>query len=240
MEIAFDTYTRRARLSPALIAGLPLGVVTTLWFPSGVDIWSALWGIIAWCGGTVLIAEFGRSFGKRVEPHLFSEWGGKPTTILLRHRGSRNRALLLRRHELLERVTGLTLPSAEEEAARPDHADDVYDAVVNMLRERTRDQKMFPLVQEENRNYGFRRNLVGLKAVGLSLALAGLASVCIHLIIFGITPEGVLSTLVLLALVMGWVFWFKKDWVKEGGFAYAERLLGAVEILAGGAANTNQ
>jgi len=163
MEVArlADAYTARARLLPALIVALPLGIATLAWFPNGVLGWGAIWALIVWSGGTVLLAEVGRDAGKRKEPALFASWGGTPTTRLLRHRDAANRPLLARRHDQLAALTGIPKPTAAREAAAPAAADQVYDAWTRVLRDRTRDRKKYELVFAENCSYGFRRNLWG-------------------------------------------------------------------------------
>ena len=85
----FDTYTRRARLYPALLVALPLGLATLAWFPEGLAGWGTLWGLVTWSGATALLAQVGRDKGRVKEPGLFEQWGGKPTTRMLRHRHAR-------------------------------------------------------------------------------------------------------------------------------------------------------
>ncbi len=93
-----DQYTVRARLLPALLVALPAGVATLAWFPDGILGWGPVWGLVAWSGGTLLLAQLGRDAGKRKEPRLFELWGGKPTTRMLRHAGGANLVTLRRRH----------------------------------------------------------------------------------------------------------------------------------------------
>src|SRR5260370_32495110 len=112
-----DAYTVRARLLPALIAALPLGIATLAWFPTGILGWGAVWALIVWSGGTVLLAEVGRDAGERKETGLFASWGGKPTPRLLRHHGAANRPLLARRHARLAALTGIAAPTAGAGAA---------------------------------------------------------------------------------------------------------------------------
>src|SRR6266545_3503426 len=96
-----DQYTVRARLLPALLVALPVGVASLACFPNGVVGWGPVWALVVWSGGTVLAAQFGRDAGKRKEDRLFESWGGKPTTRLLRHRGTTNAVTLSRRHRKL-------------------------------------------------------------------------------------------------------------------------------------------
>ncbi len=52
----------------------------------------------------------------------------------------------------------------------------VYDSATAYLRDTTRDRGRFPLVFQAMYDYGFRRNLWGLKPWGLTFALTGLGA----------------------------------------------------------------
>jgi hypothetical protein len=239
MEIArlVDPYTVRARLLPALITALPLGIATLAWFPKGVLGWGAVWALVAWSGGTFLLSEFGRDAGKRKEPRLFASWGGKPTTRLLRHQGAANRPLVARRHAKLAALTGIAMPIVEAEAADPRAADEIYEAWCTTLRGRTRDRKQFDLIFTENCSYGFRRNLWGMKPLGIGLALAGLIAVAL---IPWVDPSARIPPRVGTVIVtgginailfLGWLFVIRPGWVRTPADAYAERLLEASDRL---------
>jgi hypothetical protein len=237
-----STYTRRARLTPALIVVLPLGLAVISWSPDGLKSWAVLWSLFVWAGGTALMAQLARDRGREKEKELFQLWGGKPTTRLLRYAGSENAVLVTRRHASLQRVfPDLHIPSDAEESADPHHADNVYDTCVRWLLEQTRDQKRFSLLFEENCNYGFRRNLWGMKPVGISLCVLGLvlgsAAIAIHFqmstAVSPISYGGVACT---LALLLFWTVWCAPRWVKLPADAFAERLLAAADMLSPAAA----
>jgi len=237
MKTIFNSYTRRARLEPALITALPLGLATLAWFPTGIVGWGLFWGLIAWSGGTALLAQVARDRGKKQEPKLFQSWGGKPTTRFLRHRDVPNKFILERRHrKLTTLLPDLNIPSANQEHADPQKADEIYEACTAYLLERTRDTKQFPLIFEENCNYGFRRNLWGIRPIGIVLSLLGVTAV---LVVIGLdlkkdtmpTPIVLTAALVNILLAGAWVFYFRPEWVRTTAEAYAERLLASIEIL---------
>ena len=236
MKFVPDAYTRYARIYPAFLVVLPLGVAVLAWVgiePSG---WKGLWALIVAAGGTALVSQVGRDAGKRKEAALFQRWGGKPTTRLLRHRDAPNQVLLKRRHEILGRLSGLELPSAEEEAEEPTKADEVYEACASFLRSKTRDTKRFNLVFDENCSYGFRRNLWGMKALGLVVASIGAAAlvgllVKSYLDSVPISPITIICGLINLALLAGWLVRFTPNWVVLAADAYGERLLEVSEQL---------
>ena len=229
-----DPYVRRARLQPALLVALPIALAVLAYFPSGVVGWGALWSLLIASGGTALLSQVARDRGKRKEEELFQKWGGKPTTRQLRHRDATNIVLLTHQHARLALlVPDLAMPTTEDEAANPNHADQVYDACVVSLRERTRDRKRFPLVFEENCSYGFRRNLWGMKPLGVFTAALGSLAILAGLF-FGIVALSplVISCLSLsLLLLIGWIVWFTPDWVRLSAESYAERLLASSDLL---------
>ena len=233
-----DKYTVQARLLSALLVALPIGLATVAWFPDGVMGWGVVWGLVTWSGGTLLLAQFGRDAGKQKEPKLFESWGGKPTTRMLRHHDTTNAIMLERRHKKLKSLMrGVKLPTPEEEAADPRAADEVYEACGAFLREKTRDSKKFRLVFEENCNYGFRRNIWGMKPIGLAMTALGLAAiVAVPFLEPAARSEerlglGAVTAGIDLFLVLGWLFVIKPGWVRLAAEAYAERLLEACERL---------
>lgn len=240
MAIAFnisDPYTRRARLQPGLLVALPLALAVLAWSPAGLTGWGVLWSVLVWSGATALLTQVARDRGKRKEPELFRQWGGKPTTVLLRHRDSSNPVLLDHRHaKLRELVPSRQLPTAEEESIDPTKADQIYEACTLRLIERTRDKKTFPLVFEENCNYGFRRNLWGMKPVGILTAALGTGSVAVLIALHflkgtALQPLSYVGGVINLILLVGWITWFTPAWVRIAAEAYAERLLAACDSL---------
>ena len=232
-----DPYVRRARLQPALIVALPLALAVLTWFPDVSVTVGTVWSLVAWCGGTTLIAQVARDAGKGKEPGLYALWGGKPTTRLLQHVKSANRVLLGRRHDKLRALLPeVHIPTAEEEVADPARAVETYEACVQFLRDNTRPHEQFPLVFEANCEYGFRRNLWGMKPIGVALAVGSAIAIAARSYLEAdsiIEPEPVriVSMGVVVVLVAGWVLWFTPSWVKLTADAYAERLLGALEKL---------
>ncbi len=166
----FDAYSIRARLFPALIAAAPALAALTLlisWRTFGIS------NVIASIGMLVLlfaVADFARARGRAIEIELHAELKGLPSITMFRRSdqtindGSKNR---YRDH--LARELGVSAPSIEEEREDQRAADAFYEQCGVWLRQRTRDTKAFPLLFAENITYGFRRNLLGVKAFSLWL-----------------------------------------------------------------------
>jgi hypothetical protein len=252
----FDDYDRKARLTPALLVGLPIVLTAASLFPEKFWSWGGVVGILVWCGLLRLIANIARDMGKATEHKLYDDWGGKPTTRMLRHSKAENKVLLARLHGKLFELTGQQLPSSDEEVADPDMADQTYDACVRSLVSKTRDQKKFSLLYKENCNYGFRRNLFGMKPLGITTALIGalfLIAQCVfsiglpkafsawqnsgllpsqgNLQFSNCPPLTLICLIVDLFLLVAWFLWIKSDWVRSAADVYAFRLLESSENL---------
>lgn len=234
-ENTLDEYTLNARLKPALLAAFPIGLAfTTLGLKASV-ITGILSGPLSLVGFTFLLAQAGRDLGKTNEPKLFAMWGGKPSTVKLRHRdASLNVHTRDRYHRHGETILGLKFPKSSDEASDPEGADRIYEAMGDSLRTSTRDKKKYPLVFNELLSYGFRRNLWGLKPVGLFISVAALLwqllSIMQTLRAREVIEPATLASLILSALMLlAWIFVITPRWVKVAADSYAERLLESSE-----------
>ena len=124
------------------------------------------------------------------------------------------------------------MPTPDEEAADPAGADDAYEDAVRVVRARAANA---PVVLAENRNYGFRRNLFGLRPWGCAAGAASIAIIASWVWVFHPSAEqgitlGLLGSTdaVLLALWFGVV---REAWVREAAWIYAERLMDQIELL---------
>jgi len=230
-----DAYTWRARIAPVLVVISPLLALATGAFLTNSGL--AVGGGVAAIALLLFAAELSRDAGKALEPRLWRSWGGPPTTQKLRFRGASDRGSVARLHRQVEAATGVELPDAEAENADPDGADLLYADAVRDLRELTRDQGSFRLAFEENVSYGFRRNLLGVRPIGIVLAAATLAG-SIAFVLAGsgdvadrIAPVSLAS---LCSLVVGLVLLrcVTDSWVRQAADRYAERLLGAAAVLS--------
>lgn len=244
-----DPYDRTARLYPALLALLPLfAIIMLLYGPKA----TALTGIITVavsCGGLYLTTNLCRELGKRVEERLYREWGGKPTTQLLRHRNTVIESVTKRRyHAFLVSRINEPFPDKDQEAANPAAADDIYASGVRWLLNQTRAEgsKNFDLIFKENIAYGFRRNALGVKPFGLVVAIGcllwvllvervffGLNQRLVDLAAFTRMPEpAVVSLIVATVMIIVWLLFFTKASARTAAFTYAETLLRSCDLLS--------
>ena len=238
MDLPFDKYTYRARLLPSLLTFLPVVFAATVWFPGQEATWKIIGLILVSSGLATLVSHFGRDLGKRKEADLFRMWGGVPTTLWLSHRFTAFDPVILKRYhaKLAALVPDVQIPELASERNNPAHASEVYGACTSFLREKTRDQKAFAVVFAENINYGFRRNLLGWKPVGLVSASAGVLScgafAATHLrtqdaaLVYGIA-----GTTISLSLLLLWLFAIGPRWVRLAADMYAERLIRTLDTM---------
>ena len=238
-QVPLGNYQVRAQLAPALIVLLPIVVSVVTWMPDAIDLGRVLVGVAIAMGGMFFLAQIGRDAGRRKEAWLHSTWGGKPTTALLRHRDDVLDAFTRARyHVFLARcVPGVALPSPEDEAADPKAADSMYDSAVQWLIAQAPDRRRFPLVFQENVNYGFRRNLWGLRPAGLMITtaclVANLAAIfAAHDAESKLRVEGIIALIITSLLVFLWIKIVKPDWVRVPAFAYARALFQMCEVLS--------
>lgn len=236
LDLVTDPYARKARATPALLTVLPLVVPLICQFGSHNPVLTGILGLFGTCGAIYAAASIARGRGKLLEERLVKEWGGLPTTILLRHRDDFFDRVTKNRYHLDALVRlGIQMPTEAEELADPIAADDVYRSVGRRLRELTRGDKK--LLLAENIAYGFHRNMLAMKGVGIffcfvgiiyGLVLAGALKLDpLSFDLHGLLPPGLsggLTLLVSLALLAAWFGYFNKAQVRAMGNVYAERL----------------
>jgi hypothetical protein len=230
-----DAYTRKARIAPAVLVGVPGGALLIAGAISPENLVRAVGMFLGAIG--IVVAILVRDAGRKAQPALWEAWGGPPTTSLLRWRSGAPEAVLRRLHERVEAATGRALPDAPSETADPDEADRRYEEAVSVLRGRTRKPEEFPLVAAENADYGFRRNAYGVRPYGIAAALAG---VLVSIVLAALGSGSTLTRLgrwvpaaIVCAMCLGfWLLIVSPGWVRRAAENYAERLLEAADLVA--------
>jgi hypothetical protein len=243
-----DPYDRQARLYPALLCLLPLlALVALLYAPNA----SALTGVVTIavsCGGLFLMTNICREMGKRLEDKLYREWGGKPTTQLLRHRDGIIDSLTKRRyHAFLAAKLNTPFPDAEQEKNDPGKADEAYQSGARWLLDHTRPDagKQFDLLFRENVTYGFRRNALGVRPLAIVVAIACLIWVLVkERVLFGaagnivdwpvltqLPTSATASLAVSGVMLLVWVFFFTTTSLRTSAFSFAQTLLRTCDTL---------
>jgi hypothetical protein len=238
LNLITDGYERKARLYPALLLVAPVVMTAVAIFPAKFSGLQSLVAAVVGCGGAFLLSQLARDAGKNGEKSLFARWGGLPSIAIFRHRDTRLDSITKVRYhkKLADLVEGTKAPTLEQEQTDPNAADGVYAAWSNYLRVNTRDTRKFALLFQENVNYGYRRNVWGLRAIGiaacaLSSLVAGACLYYVHQSTEKLDEAVAAAGVFALVLLACWIFRFSADWVRVAADAYAERLAECAETL---------
>jgi hypothetical protein len=240
LNLITDPYDRQARLYPAILLIAPVvfsaAAIFTARFTGLQTIGASLIGL----GGAFLLTQLARDAGKKGEKTLFEKWGGNPSVAIFRHSDSRLDSSTKARYrkKVAALVKEAKAPTEEQERADPAAADEVYSAWSNYLRVNTRDTKKFALLFKENVNYGYRRNVWGLRPLGIAASAISLAACGACIYYWYGSPQALEASVVGAAafsalLLLLWLFRFTDDWVRVPADAYAERLAECIESLGG-------
>jgi hypothetical protein len=240
-----DPYERKARLLPGLLVLGPFVLALGCQFGLKHPVLAAAGTVLGACGSMYALASVVRGRGKALEEKLVREWGGMPTTIALRHSDNFLDSISKQRyHDLIRTKLGIPMPSADEERIDPAKADDTYVGATKRLRELTRSDRA--LLFKENISYGFHRNMLAMKLVGIV--------VCIVSVLYGLVqakallpqppyfaPTALLDPGICAGITLAvsmcflamWLLYFNRDAVRRIGFVYAERLFERLPSLRG-------
>jgi hypothetical protein len=229
-----DAYTFQARIVPVFAV-----LLAPLFLLGAGIISSAKLGLFSGLAITVaamIFGQLGRDRGKQLERGLWESWGGAPTLRRLRYRDNADQQAVDRLHGRIGEVLAEPLPTFAEEDEDPAGADARYREVTGRLIALTYDHDKFPLVFAENVNYGMRRNLLGLRPVGIAVALVtAIAALLLLLLAAGHLKQRAARYapgLGVAALVfVFWIWTVTPAWVKVPAEDYADRLMASVELL---------
>jgi hypothetical protein len=177
------------------------------------------------------LAHLARIPGTRLEAKLCRRWGGLPTRRWLRPTDTTcSEAQKSRWRGAIRTLTGLTLPATLGTKSEAD-IDKLIDDAVRQLRHRLRDDPAAGMVRTHNEDYGFARNLAGLRWVWLAFSLAGTA-VCGFALYAGHGHPVALATSGVLVLIAAVSAFTLPGYVRHCADRYAEALLAAAVTVA--------
>lgn len=242
-KLLTDGYDRRARLYPAILLIAPAVAAGVAMLSTRLSGLQSIAAAAVGCGGAFLLTQLARDSGKNREKALFENWGGLPSIVILRHSDGRLDSITKARYhkKLGTLVKEAKPPTPEQEQADPAAADAIYAAWSNFLRVNTRDTKKFALLFQENVNYGYRRNVWGLKSIGIVISVLSAAACGARLwqvwrltgrLDAALTAAAMFSSFILLL----WLFRFTPNWVRVPADAYAHRLAESAEALGAASA----
>jgi len=224
----FDSYSRTARLTPALLLLLaPAAIV----IGAGAQTWPGVTGLVAVLTGMglpIALADWVRRRGQQLQKILWSKWGGNPVVVALSEDG----LIASRRRNTLASATNLPLHD-------PGHADfeEAAGNAVRLLISATRDTSKYALIFVENKAYGFARNILAIRAVGIRLSTVGLiAGIVLVGVSFKLDVLSVIGTtlgvLVAVGALLFWNLYPSEQRVRAAAGDYRDRLLEALDAGA--------
>jgi hypothetical protein len=237
ISLITDSYERKARLYPALVLTVPVAVTAIAMFSGSLTAARSLGAIFVALGGVFLLSQLARDAGKRGEKVLFARWNGMPSVAIFRHQDRRLDPITkLRYHKKLSTLVKAKAPTAEEEQLDPVAADAVYTAWSTYLRIHTHDTKKYYLLFQENVNYGYRRNVWGMRTIGivssvLCVAISAERFTMLYRATGHAQEDLALACILAFVFFVLWTIRFTPNWVRLPADAYAERLAETVDVI---------
>lgn len=222
--LAPDRYTVQARLLPAFLLMLPIGLAAAVLVPGGVGLPGGA-GLIVMA--TLLVAGRVRTAGRATQDRLWGLAGAPPATQALRWASDTPAAVQQRRHHLIQSITGVPLPTAAAEAGNPATADEAYTTAIRALIEHTRGHQVLLV---ENITYGMWRNLYAVKPAGLVLTVTAAVAMVVAVTAGAANPAAVALPLLVDAALGGvWTLAVTLDQLLDAQQIYVDQLLRAAE-----------
>ncbi|GAA4754918.1 hypothetical protein GCM10025783_30040 [Amnibacterium soli] len=230
-----DSYSRTARLYPALLALLPGTVGIVVFFDLAAWVRTVVLVVVA-AGLHVAVMVKVSDVGRARQDRVWARLGGNPTALRMRWATSTDDARLAEEHRRVQVMSGIELPTRGSEQADPAAAIRTYERAVRRLREKTRDVDKYPRVRAELIAYGFARNVFGLRRAGIAFAaLIGMASAVTGLLGYvGFLQvdawRPIVVSLFAVAWIGVWLFTFTGDYARRASDKYAAALLDAADL----------
>lgn len=229
----FDRYTLHARVFPVTVVSFPLLLAVSAWIPF------AQWPLRLAGGGFVMViaafalAQLARDAGKALEAPLWKDWGGPPTARMLRHSDPTfEPPVKATIHSQLVRLSACErMPTSDEEKADTESAEAVYRLCGDWLRRKALQLKNvspFDVVHQENVNYGYHRNILGIRTIGVSIAVSSLIAIGAA---FAFNRFPVIELFLALAIAAYLTFAINSERLRTCADNYSHRLLSAVDAI---------
>jgi len=247
LEKYFNHYIINARLKPAFFVLMPIAITILAWCPEAQQLVGIVLTFLITFGVIAFLSNQVSNLGNQLQDKLFNDWGGAPTTILLRHSDDVLDAHTKQRYHkwLQSKLPDLIMPSPENEASNSNNADHIYASATNFLREYARSKAKYPMVYNDNVAYGFARNLLVLRPIGIGVALVSIVLNLVLLFFYFYYSEqslqnfvenylsmiifGSLATIASAGLLFFYMFFINSIFVHGRAFRYAKSLLAVCE-----------
>lgn len=229
-----DDYDFETLIVPAVLLATPVAAALTVYgFSVSKALGFTLLGVELFAFFFVATSSAIRNAGKKIELKIFET--GFPTTVMLRADKSGLNKQAEGRRAQVEQLSGVTLLTYAKAKNNFAEQDECILSAVNKLKEKMRSKK-FNLLRRELKSYGYFRNMLAVKKLGLLLSSVGLVlSVCS----FIVPIQGVFHTLVTQIVVIGvciifilfWLIGINKENVKSAANRYAEQFFKSLVLI---------
>ncbi len=220
MILMLDRYSLQARFFPACVTIAPIVFVLAATLPDSLNLPLGRSAAIVLVPFAFLLSQLGADCGKRLEKRLWCQWGGAPATRFLRHANDEFNPLTRQRIHKKLILLGLPVPSKDEEENNVQTADNHYKSCIEELIRKTRDNAKFPLVFKSLTEYGFCRNLLGLKRFGLLIVIPSFL-VCVSCAWIKWNSNEDPAIAISTTLLVGGLFFIWLTWVNEKAVSLA-------------------
>ncbi len=168
-----DRYERKARLLPGLLlaAGPALTAGALL---QELSQWSTAVGAAVGVEflAAIVLGHYARARGRSVEESMWDSWGGPPTTRWLRPNDTTCSDQQKEKwREAIKKQTGMAVPASVPEGRNDASVDQEIAEATRQLRYVLRNKPNATILQSHNEDYGFARNLYGVRFLWVVLAV---------------------------------------------------------------------
>jgi hypothetical protein len=226
-----DSYDRKARFFPAFLVVLPLvAFAMSLRLPDESWIMKLLVAGGAGSALVVALSQMASAAGNLYGASYWRKRGGLPTTRWLRASDDTHSKQQKRQwYEGIKQLTDLDIPTAT--AARPAEEDAIIADAIRQIRNSIRGKAIARMVDKHNEEYGFVRNLAGLRWALITTSASGAVSCATALLLgHGTTIGCIFSGCFLIYAVA--MFFLLPGYVETAANRYAESLLSIRSLSA--------
>jgi hypothetical protein len=204
-----DAYDLKARIAPGMILVFPI-LVDALYAAPILNSW-AIFTASGVCGFALVygLGQLASAVGERNQTRLWQSWGGPPSTRFMRHRDpffTDNLKRLI--YKQVAETLSMPLVTDDQEARSFEHADKDIEGAFRRVRDYLRENDPRGLWFTHNVEYGFCRNLLGLRVLWVVVSSAAMAFAIMHGIRAGHTPINPATVMDFVSLLcagyMGW------------------------------------
>lgn len=226
-----DRYERKTRLlpglllatGPALTAGALLQELsawhTAVGAAVGVEFLAA-----------IVLGHYARSRGRSVEESTWASWGGPPTTRWLRPNDTTCSGQQKEKwREAIKKQTGMTVPASVPEGSNDATVDQEIAEATRQLRYVLRNKPNATILQSHNEDYGFARNLYGVRFLWVVLAVLCVAG-CGFAFALGMKPFAAIAIAFTVLVVSSLVASELPNYMRRCADRYAESLFAAAML----------